>query len=180
MYIGIFIYFVTSIVFKYKILDGNVLTEERTVIDLNRILGSSSSSISISGLTTVLQKSNNIIHLAFWCNNKINKAAQIGVIINVATTTVITSSAAAIIAAAPDLRQLGLRQFRGLYQRYRWHKQAAAEITRLLRTGEGAESPFFHNQHVGAPKWTCSATPSQSKLLFTKALKFKTHFRAFL
>ena len=56
---------------KYKILDGNVLTEERTVIDLNRILGSSSSSISISGLTTVLQKSNNIIHLAFWCNNKI-------------------------------------------------------------------------------------------------------------
>jgi hypothetical protein len=56
---------------KYKILDGNVLTEERTVIDLNTILGSSSSSISISGLTTVLQKSNNIIHLAFWCNSKI-------------------------------------------------------------------------------------------------------------
>jgi hypothetical protein len=47
------------------------LTEERTVIDLNTILGSSSSSISISGLTTVLQKSNNIIHLAFWCNSKI-------------------------------------------------------------------------------------------------------------
>ena len=56
---------------KYKILDGNVLSEERTVIDLNTILGSSSSSISISGLTTVLQKSSKIIHLAFWCNNKI-------------------------------------------------------------------------------------------------------------
>ena len=56
---------------NFKILDGNVLSEERTVIDLNKILGSSSSSISISGLTSVLDKTSEIVHLAFWCDKKI-------------------------------------------------------------------------------------------------------------
>ena len=56
---------------KFKILDGNVLSEERTVIDLNKILGSSSSSISISGLATIYEKTSETIHLTFWCNKKI-------------------------------------------------------------------------------------------------------------
>lgn len=56
---------------KYKILDGLTLTEERTVVDLNTILGNSSSSISISGLASVYDKKSKIIHLVFWCNNKI-------------------------------------------------------------------------------------------------------------
>jgi hypothetical protein len=56
---------------KYKILNGLDLSKERTVIDLNTILGSSSSSITISGLTTVYDKTIKTIHLSFWCNNKI-------------------------------------------------------------------------------------------------------------
>ena len=56
---------------KYKILNGTSLSEERTVIDLNLILKTSSSSNVISGLTSVFQESNKTIHLLFWCNNKI-------------------------------------------------------------------------------------------------------------
>ena len=56
---------------KFKILNGTSLSEERTVIDLNLILKTSSSSNVISGLTSVFQESNKTIHLLFWCNNKI-------------------------------------------------------------------------------------------------------------
>lgn len=56
---------------KFKILNGTSLSEERTVIDLNSILKTSSSSNVISGLTSVFQESNKTIHLLFWCNNKI-------------------------------------------------------------------------------------------------------------
>jgi hypothetical protein len=56
---------------KYKILEGLSLSKERTVIDLNTILGNSSSSISISGLTSVYDNTSKTIHLLFWCNNKI-------------------------------------------------------------------------------------------------------------
>jgi hypothetical protein len=56
---------------QFKILDGLQLSKERTVIDLNTILGSSSSSITISGLISIYDEVNRIIHLAFWCNSKI-------------------------------------------------------------------------------------------------------------
>jgi hypothetical protein len=47
------------------------LSKERTVIDLNTILETSSSSVTISGLTSIYDQVSKIIHLAFWCNNKI-------------------------------------------------------------------------------------------------------------
>lgn len=56
---------------KFKILNAFSLSEERTVIDLNTILGSSTSSISISGLSSIYDSTSKIIHLVFWCNNKI-------------------------------------------------------------------------------------------------------------
>jgi hypothetical protein len=56
---------------RYKVLNGHLLSEERTLIDLNTILGTSSSGNNISGLTSIFEKRNKIIHLTFWCNNKI-------------------------------------------------------------------------------------------------------------
>ena len=56
---------------KYKILDSFTLSEERTVIDFNSVLNSGSTSISIYGLSTVYDSKSKVIHLIFWCNNKI-------------------------------------------------------------------------------------------------------------
>ena len=56
---------------KCKFLNGLNLSEERTVIDLNTILENSSTSNSISGLASIYDNKTKVIHLTFWCNNKI-------------------------------------------------------------------------------------------------------------
>jgi len=56
---------------KYKILNGSLLSEERTLIDLNTILGTSSSANTITGLTSIFEESKKLVHLLFWCDKKI-------------------------------------------------------------------------------------------------------------
>jgi hypothetical protein len=56
---------------KYKIIQSKSLSEEGTVFSFPDVLEKKSTKNVITGLTSIYDDARNIIHIVFWCNNKI-------------------------------------------------------------------------------------------------------------
>lgn len=56
---------------KYKIMQGKSLSEEGTVYSFPDVLEKKSTKYVITGLTSIYDEARHIVHIVFWCNNKI-------------------------------------------------------------------------------------------------------------
>lgn len=56
---------------RYKILQGKSLTEEGTAFSFPDVLQKKTTKNIISGLTSIFDEKRNVIHIVFWCDNKI-------------------------------------------------------------------------------------------------------------